>query len=139
VGGGAGGSAGHGSPVAVGGTTATFKGELNHGGVKEKVAYHFAYSEGAGAGCSESGHTAPAAGPFTQTEEAKKKVSVAVTGLEGSTAYTVCLVAANPAEETEATVGNAVTFTTTASVPVVGAERPSGKSRHRSVWCWKAK
>jgi hypothetical protein len=112
-------------PEPVGGTTATLKGELNPGAGTGKVRYHFAFSAGAGAGCTESGHTAPAE-PFPEAEGNHKKVSAAVTGLEGSTEYTVCLVAVNPAEELEVTQGTSVSFTTTAAKPVVVAVRPEG-------------
>lgn len=107
------------------GTTATLKGELNPGASSENVAYRFAYSAGAGAGCSESGHTVPAE-PFPEASGNHKKASASATGLEGDTEYSVCLVAANPANAEEVTAGNQVSFTTPAARPVIAAERPEG-------------
>jgi phosphodiesterase/alkaline phosphatase D-like protein len=112
-------------PEPLGGTTATFKGELNPGVGVGEARYHFAYSAGAGAGCTDSGQAAPVE-PFPLASGNHKKVSVAVTGLEGATEYSVCLVAVNPAEETEVTQGTQVVFTTAAAKPVVTGERPEG-------------
>ncbi len=107
------------APSPLAGTTATLKGELNPGSSTEKVVYHFAYSTGAE--CTESGLTAPAE-PFPEAAGNHKKVSAAVTELEGSTEYTVCLIAANPAEPGEATQGTLKKFKTLASKAVVIAE-----------------
>jgi hypothetical protein len=101
------------------GTTATLKGELIPRVVTEKVTYHFAYS--AGAECTESGLTAPGE-PFPEAEDNHEKVSTPVTGLEGSTEYTVCLIAANPAEPAESTQGNSVKFKTPTTEPVISGE-----------------
>ncbi len=106
------------------GTTATFNGELTPGLVTEKVAYHFAYSAGSTAACTESGLTAPAE-PFPEAED-NEKVSEPVTGLEASTEYTVCLIAANPAEPAESMRGTSVKFKTPASKPVVESQSASG-------------
>jgi hypothetical protein len=111
------------TPSPLGGTTATFKGELNPGAASAAVRYHFAYTLGAG-GCSESGHVAPAE-PFPEASGNHKKVSVPITGLEGSSEYSVCLVAANPAEEAEVTQGTTVEFTTAPAKPVIGVESAS--------------
>jgi hypothetical protein len=111
------------APSPIAGTTATFKGELNPGTNEEAVKYHFAYSPGLGAACTESGATAPVEPAlYLETSGKHKKVTTAVTGLEGSTEYTVCLVAAVPTEEAEFTVGTSKTFTTLASKPVVTEE-----------------
>jgi hypothetical protein len=115
------------APLPIAGTTATFKGELNPGSSTEKVAYHFDYSEGSGAACTESGMTAPAE-PFPEAAGNHKKVTQAVTGLEGSSEYTVCLFAANPAEPAEATQGTSATFKTLAIKPVVVGTRHAGET-----------
>jgi hypothetical protein len=108
-------------PTSFTGTTATLKGELNPGSSTEKVTYHFAYSAGPGATCTESGLTAPLE-PFPEAAGKQKKVTEAVEGLEGSTEYTVCLIAANPAEPAESTQGTSVNFTTHPAPPEVIAE-----------------
>ena len=121
------------APSAVTGTTATFKGKLKPVGVTiEKVAYHFAYSPGVGAGCTESGLVAPAE-PFPEAED-NKEVSVPVTGLEGNTAYSVCLIAANPAEPAEATQGNTEVFTTLAIKAVRSKASRVRSRRLRRAW-----
>ena len=106
------------APTPFAGTTVTLKGELNPGLSTEKVTYHFAYSAGPGAACTESGLTAPVE-PFPEAEGNHKRVSAPVTGLEGSTEYTVCLIVANPAEPAESTQGTSETFTTLAEKPLV--------------------
>ena len=111
------------TPSPLTGTTATFRGELNPGAASAAARYHFAYTLGGG-NCSESGHLAPAE-PFPEASGNHKKVSVPVTGLEGSSEYSVCLVAANPAEEAEVTQAAAVKFTTAPAKPVVGVESAS--------------
>jgi hypothetical protein len=119
------------SPLAA--TSATLKGKLNPGVATEKVTYHFAYTaDSAGPGtatCTESGVTAPAAEPFPEAAGKNKEVTAAVTGLEGSTEYTVCLIAANPVEPTESTEGNSLTFTTSASKPVVFSQVASAETQ----------
>jgi hypothetical protein len=109
------------APGSVTGTTATFNGELNPGAGVETLAYRFAYSAGVGAECAESGVSAPKEAPFPEASGNHRKVSLAVTGLEGSTTYSVCLVAANALEE--ATQGSQQVFTTPAAKPAVVAER----------------
>jgi hypothetical protein len=111
------------APSPIGATTATFEGKLVPGVPVEKVTYFFDYSAGATAACNESGMRAPAE-PFPEAED-NKKVSVPVTGLEGSTTYAVCLVASNPEGET---VGTATqqTFTTLASKPLFVSQGSSG-------------
>ena len=105
------------APAAIAGTAATFKGELVPGVTSEKVTYYFAYSPGVGASCTESGMRAPGE-PFPEAED-NEKVSVPVTGLEGSTTYAVCLLASNAEGET---TGSQQTFKTLASRPVVVSE-----------------
>jgi hypothetical protein len=112
------------APSPIAGTTATFKGELIPGATTEKVSYHFAYSPGPGAMCTESGLTAPAE-PFPEAEDDHTKITQAVAGLEAQTEYTVCLIAANPAEPAESNVGSSETFTTLASKPVVVTQSTS--------------
>src|ERR1039457_3399237 len=102
------------------GTTATLNGELNPGLAAEKVMYRFAYSAGSTAACTESGLTAPDE-PFPEAEGNHEKVSTPVTGLVGGSEYTVCLIAANPAEPAESTQGNSVKFKTPAAAPEVPA------------------
>jgi hypothetical protein len=100
------------------GTTATFNGELSHGTLlPEKVTYYFAYSAGVGATCTESGMRAPGE-PFPEAED-NEKVSAPVMGLEGSTAYAVCLIAGNPEGET---TGTPQTFKTPTTKPVIPSE-----------------
>jgi hypothetical protein len=113
------------APAAVTGTTETLMGELNPGVSNEKVTYHFAYSVGAGAVCTESGLTAPAE-PFPEAAGNHTKVTAAVTGLEGSSEYAVCLVAANPAEPAESMVGSSEAFTTAAAAPEAVSEASRG-------------
>ena len=115
------------APTPITGTTATLKGELNPGLSTEKVTYHFAYSAGPGAACTESGLTAPVE-PFPEAEGNHEKVSTPVTGLEGSTEYTVCLIAANPAEPAESTQGTSLKFNLPATTPVVVTEGSSGET-----------
>jgi hypothetical protein len=111
------------APSPIAGTTATFNGELIPGTSTEKVTYHFAYSAGSAAACTESGVTAPGE-PFPEAED-NEKVAEPVTGLEGSTEYTVCLIAANPAQPAESTQGSPVKFKTLASKPVIVSETPT--------------
>ena len=112
-------------PTAVTGTTATLNGELVPAATSEKVTYHFAYGAGPPAACTESGMTAPGE-PFPEAEDSHEKVSAPVRSLEGSTDYTVCLIAANPAEPAESTQGASVKFKTLAAEPVIPSESVSG-------------
>jgi phosphodiesterase/alkaline phosphatase D-like protein len=112
------------APGSVTGTTATFRGELNPGVGTEKLSYRFAYSSGVGVECGGSGVTAPREAPFPEAEGNHQKVSLAVTGLEGSTSYSVCLVAVNAAEESMQ--GSEEVFTTAAAKPVVLARTEAG-------------
>jgi hypothetical protein len=96
--------------TAVTGTTATFNGELNPG-ASATTGYEFTYNTNGS--CTE--------GPVTESGvEATGqaiKVSTPVTGLEGSTEYTFCLVATN--SEAETTSGAPLKFKTSAAAPVV--------------------
>jgi hypothetical protein len=104
------------------GSEATLNGELNPGASSEAVHYHFAYS--AGAGCGESGLSAPQ--PPGEAEGNKVKVSTLASGLEPNREYSFCLVAANPLEETELATGNQLKFTTLAVAPTIASESASG-------------
>ena len=106
--------------AGVTGTTATFTGELNPGSSSERVRYRFAYSPGGE--CGSSGRTVPVEGPFPEAEGNHEEVSEAVTGLEGSTEYSVCLFALNLGES-EAVQGSQLSFRTPAARPVVVEER----------------
>ncbi len=97
---------------AITGTTATLKGMLKPAATKLK--YEFEYS--AGASC-EGGAT-------TNEGEGEGKVSMPVTGLEGSSEYAFCLVAIN--DVGESAVGAPVTFRTLATDPTVVGESSSG-------------
>jgi NHL repeat len=110
------------APNPLAATTATFNGELNPGLATENVQYYFAYK--AGNGC-RNGSTAPVES-FPEAAGNHKKVTEAVTGLEGSTEYTVCLIAANPAEPAESTQGTSKTFTTHPEKPLVLNQSTSG-------------
>jgi hypothetical protein len=107
------------APTPIAGTTATFKGELIPAASTEKLTYRFAYSPGTE--CTSSGITAPGE-PFPESEDNHEKVSTPVTGLEGGTEYTVCLIAANPAEPAEFTQGTSVKFKTPTAAPVIPSE-----------------
>ncbi len=108
-------------------TTATLHGQLNPGAGTEQVAYHFAYTPGAGALCTESGQVAPGE-PFPEASGNHKKVSEPVTGLQPSEEYSYCLVASNGGGETAQ--GNEVTFTTAASAPSILAESVASRTRN---------
>jgi hypothetical protein len=100
----------------VAGTSATVHGELNPHS-KVLVGYEFAYSTGSG--CHEGTVTAPAA----EAVREKSKVSVVLTGLEGSTTYVFCAVATHLEGETlEETSGGQLSFKTTAAKPVITPE-----------------
>lgn len=113
------------APSPLTGTTATLNGELNPGASEERVSYHFIYSPGEGCGGFLA---APGEPPFPEAEGSHKHVSVPVVGLEAHTIYRVCLVAANPLEEAEASTGSSIEFTTPASKPVVVSESATGVS-----------
>jgi len=111
------------APSALTGTTATFNGVLNPGEATGNAAWHFAYNQGEE--CA-GGPVVPAGPPFPEAEGNHNPVTAPVTGLEAATPYSVCLVAANPAEESEQAAGGVIHFTTPASTPVVVAESTTG-------------
>jgi hypothetical protein len=78
------------------------------------VSWYFEYHEG---GACTGGNTTPAEGP---AEVQAQPVAAALSGLKPGTKYTFCLVVRNEAEE--ATVGNAVSFTTTSMPPAIAEE-----------------
>jgi phosphodiesterase/alkaline phosphatase D-like protein len=106
--------------VVPSGTSAVFHGELNPGrGVTGKAAYYFAYITG-GSPCTESGRkTAPETMPYPEAEGYRTHVSEMVTGLEPNQEYQVCLVAANPVELSEISIGNQVSFRTLVVAPEI--------------------
>ncbi len=107
------------APSALTGTTATLNGELNPGAGVEELAYRFFYSPG---GECNNFQVLPVEPPFPLAAGNHKKVSLPVTGLEASTTYWVCLLAINPTEEAEQTLGSTVEFKTPASKPLVSSE-----------------
>jgi hypothetical protein len=109
-------------PNPIGATSATFRGVINPLTGTGRVSYRFEYTEG---GVCAGAATAPALAPFPQIEGNHEEVAVPVTGLEASTSYSVCLVAANPAEEAELTESPSVVFMTLPSQPLVTHESTS--------------
>jgi phosphodiesterase/alkaline phosphatase D-like protein len=97
------------------GTTATLNGTLNQPALT-KLKYEFEYNTGASC---EGGTTTPEG-------EGEGKVSVPVTGLEGSSEYAFCVVAIN--EAGEAATGTPLTFKTLATAPVIESETGSVQS-----------
>ncbi len=94
------------------GTTATLNGVIDPHS-KGKAGYEFTYNTN---GECAAGTTTT---PGTESTEEKRKVATPVTGLEGSTEYTFCVVATNAAAETAA--GGPLKFKTLASKPVIPA------------------
>jgi hypothetical protein len=107
------------------GTTATFNGELNPGVGEAKVIYTFFYNAGAGVNCNGPGSLLAPPEPLPEAEGNHKKVSVPVTGLEGSSEYTVCLWAFNRNAEPPEALGIPVKFNTPAEKPLVVSEGSS--------------
>ena len=105
--------------TTVTGSEATLNGEVNPGAATEPVLYHFAYTPGTGAECTTSGQTAPLGPPFPEIAGTKAKVSEPLTGLEPDREYSFCLIAANPAAETETAQGNTGSFKTLPVAPIV--------------------
>src|ERR1700733_8127143 len=101
------------------GTAATLHGELNPHG-EETAGYQFSYSTGET--CTGEGSV-----PTEQVGEAKvpaaTKVSARVTGLEGSTRYTFCLLVSHEEESAQALP---LRFTTLASRPVIESQSSAG-------------
>jgi hypothetical protein len=96
--------------TAVTGTSATLNGELNPG-AGATTGYEFTYSTNGS--CTEGLVTEPGA----EASGKAIKVSTPVTGLEGSTEYTFCVVATN--SEAETTSGAPLKFKTPAAAPAV--------------------
>jgi hypothetical protein len=94
-------------------TTAKLEGVVNPLAAAT-VSWYFEYSEGAA--CA-GGSSTSVEGP---TEVQAEPVAAGIGGLKPGTKYTFCLVARNEAEE--ATVGNAVSFTTTSAPPAIAEE-----------------
>jgi hypothetical protein len=106
-----------GAASAVTNTSAVLNGELNPKNAGDPGSYEFLYRPSA-TECQE-GVAAPVPAGVAGGVKGEA-VKTEVTGLEPGTRYTVCLVAAKEAEETVA--GNPVSFTTTASAPVISEE-----------------
>lgn len=123
------------APSAVSAGGATLHGTLNPGAGSEKLRYYFRYSTTAT--CTEGGF-APPEFPLPEAEGNHKQVSIPLSGLEGNTEYTVCLVAEGLGEEAEATVGTQIAFTTSAAAPAIVEESatevtPSAATLHAQV------
>jgi hypothetical protein len=105
--------------TAITATTATLNGELNPG-ASTTAGYHFTYNTNGT--CTAGATTTPGAEATGRALEA----STPVTGLEGSTEYTFCVVATHTeAGVTESISGLPLTFTTLATKPVVDGEGSS--------------
>jgi hypothetical protein len=102
---------------------AVLNGELNPGASSEAVRYHFSYSPGETAECTESGLSTPEGGG--EASGNKQKVSAPVTGLEPNREYSFCLVVFNPAEEAESAQGGTLKFKTQAIAPAVASASAS--------------
>jgi phosphodiesterase/alkaline phosphatase D-like protein len=105
--------------IPIKGTTATLHGEVNPGVSAEEVEYDFAYSSGAL--CTEGGAVIPVS-PGKVAGNHKEVPATAVTGLEGSTEYTFCLLATNISGSR---TGSQLKFKTLAEKPVVVIESSS--------------
>jgi hypothetical protein len=105
---------------AITGTSATLKGELNPHSTAT-TGYEFAYNSSGT--CAEGLTTLPGA----EEKGTKLKVSTLVSGLEGATEYTFCVVATHlEGEALETTSGPGLKFKTLPAKPVVEGERSSG-------------
>jgi hypothetical protein len=94
-------------------TTARLEGVVNPL-VMATDSWYFAYNQG---NACAGGKTTPVGGP---AEVLADHVAAGISGLHPATKYTFCLVAQNEAAET--TTGNAVSFTTTATPPLIVEE-----------------
>jgi hypothetical protein len=103
------------------GTSAMLHGEVNPGG-EEIAGYEFSYSTGETC-TGEGAVTTPVVGEAKLG--AATKVSAGLTGLEGGTRYTFCLLALREGETVQAT---SLRFTTQPSVPVIESAGSSGVS-----------
>ena len=105
------------------GHQAELHGELNPGGAKGEVKYHFAfYTEGTCAAPAGLTGTAPIP-PETAAEAKNDNVKAVATGLAPETTYTYCLVASNGFGETRSE--NEDTFKTIAAAPVIESQSAS--------------
>jgi hypothetical protein len=111
------------APSAISAGGATLHGTLNPGAGSEKLKYYFLYS--ATPTCTEGGFD-PSEFPLPEAEGNHKQVAIPLTGLEGNTKYTVCLVAEGLGEEAETTVGTQVDFTTSPAAPAIVSESAAG-------------
>ena len=108
------------------GTTATLNGVLNPVKAGEAGTYEFTYQPSKTKECA-AGSVAPEPPSVgVALGDANEAVSVAVSGLEGSTEYAFCVVASNKAEPVESATGSPVTFKTPAATPVIPTEGASG-------------
>jgi hypothetical protein len=102
-------------------SSGTLHGELNPG-ASATTGYDFVY--GTGGSCSEG---VTATEPGAEATGKSIKVSTAVTGLEPSKEYTFCVVATHAeGETTESTLGQPLTFKTSAAPPAIDSESGSG-------------
>jgi hypothetical protein len=102
--------------TAITGTTATLHGEPNPN-TRATVGYEFHFNSNGSCEGNTVGGVAPA------ELLAGTKVETPVTGLEGSSEYTFCIVAFNEAGETA--TGTALKFKTATIAPVIAAESES--------------
>lgn len=104
--------------------TAVLHGVLNPGGAGNPGTFEFLYRQSPAA-CRGEGQavTTP---QEAMTGTAGQAVEASISGLLPGVPYTFCLLARNEAGETS--VGNAVTFTTTAIAPRIAGEPQSGAS-----------
>lgn len=105
--------------TAVTGTTATLHGELNPN-ASGTAGHQFVYGS---SGTCEGVTTEPGA----EVTGSKVEVATPITGLEGSTQYTFCVIATHTeAEETATTEGLPLRFRTSAAKPAPESESASG-------------
>jgi hypothetical protein len=100
-------------------TTATLEGVVNP---KSQAvdSWYFQYDEGSSCAGGKTTAVRPEAGP---REVEAEPTQATISGLQPSAQYTFCLVARNEAEE--ATVGKALSFTTTTVKPLIAEESSS--------------
>ncbi len=106
-------------PASITGTSARLAGRLNPLSAGT-AAYQFSYNTG---GSCQGGQTTTLAPPVTGTDVA---VSTLVSGLEGNTEYTFCLLASSSPEATETISGASSPFYTRAIEPKVEGESSAG-------------
>jgi hypothetical protein len=106
-------------PTAVTGTTATLNGVLDPKAPGEAGTYEFRFRASA-TECEGEGERHTPEPPAAASGNAEEHASAEATGLLPSTQYTFCLFTENGAAE--ASEGAPVTFTTSATAPIVGEE-----------------